>query len=77
MDVDLQTPAKQCVDKGISACHVPISFSPGSLPGKRIHAEISKKIPQTEKAIPTKSYLTRLVEPRIFVAIGVLICIES
>jgi hypothetical protein len=65
VDVDLQTPVKQCDDKGLSACRVPVSYSPASLSGKRIHADISKKIPHTEKAVPSSTtHLMWSVEPK-------------
>ena len=61
VDVDLRTPTRHCITSELaSERHIASSFSPGSLPAKRAHEKISKKIPQSEKPVSTKNYLLRL-----------------
>lgn len=45
VDIDLYTPAKQCLAKGLKST----APSPSSLPAKRVYADMSKKMPQTDK----------------------------
>lgn len=64
VDLDICTPAKQCTNRGASGSQKPEVFLPGSLPAKRAHAEMSKKIPQTDKPVAkfSKSCFIRQIQ---------------